>query len=156
MKPDIEAIEVEADKGAVCRAVLDALPDWFGIEEARAWYAAGADALPMFALKAEGEVVGFISLKDQTAQATEIFVMGVLKAWHRRGLGARLVALAEDYARGRGARFLSVKTVGPSHPDRFYPATRAFYQKAGFAPIEELKDFWGKGMPCLVLVKALG
>lgn len=50
---------------------------------------------------------------------------------------------------------LSVKTLGPSHPDAGYALTRLFYDAAGFRPVEELLDLW-PGNPCLLMVKPLG
>jgi hypothetical protein len=50
---------------------------------------------------------------------------------------------------------MSVKTLGPSHPDGGYANTRRFYRACGFLPVEELHGLWGEGNPCLVMVKPL-
>lgn len=48
-----------------------------------------------------------------------------------------------------------VKTLAPSHPDRNYAKTRAFYQRVGFRPLEELPELWGEANPCLLMVKRI-
>lgn len=52
-------------------------------------------------------------------------------------------------------KFLMVKTLGESHPDVNYKSTREFYYKAGFFPLEEIKEIWGKENPCLIMVKVV-
>ena len=79
--------------------------------------------------------------------------MGVLPRWHRHGIGRALLTRAEAYVRGR--RFLTVKTLAPSHPDENYRATRRFYEAMGFLPLEELPELWGPQNPCLVMIKTL-
>jgi hypothetical protein len=48
-----------------------------------------------------------------------------------------------------------VKTIGESHPDKNYAKTRKFYSAQGFLPLEEIYDFWGKGLHTLFMVKPL-
>jgi len=81
--------------------------------------------------------------------------MGVLPAWHRQGVGRALIAAAAAHAADAGAHYLTVKTLGEAHPSPYFEATRGFYRAAGFLPLEELEDFFGAGLPCLYLVKAL-
>jgi len=56
----------------------------------------------------------------------------------------------------RGARFLTVKTRGPSAPYEPYDRTRRFYQALGFAALEETTAYWGPENPTLVMAKAIG
>jgi hypothetical protein len=51
-------------------------------------------------------------------------------------------------------KYLQVKTMGPSRPNREYAETLKFYEAVGFTKLEELHGLW-PGLPCLVLVKAL-
>lgn len=151
--PDIE--EVLDDKGALCRRVLNALPDWFGIPEAVDDYVRDVEALPTFAALADGERVGFISLKIHTDYAAEVFVMGILPSQHRGGHGRGLIRAAEEYARRRGLRLLSVKTLSSAHESTEYAQTRRFYTAMGFVPTEEFPALWGEANPCLLMVKVL-
>lgn len=144
------------EQSAVCDAVLRALPNWFGIEEAIQHYTAEVAALPTWLARAGDEAVGFLSIKQHSSAAAEIYVMGILTAYHRQGLGRRLVAAAEDRLRAAGVTFLQVKTLSPAHPDPFYARTRQFYQSVGFQPLEEFPTLWGEANPCLLLIKYLG
>ena len=54
-----------------------------------------------------------------------------------------------------GVTLMSVKTLGPSHPDPGYALTRRFYAALGYQPVEELLDLW-PGNPCLIMVKPVG
>jgi GNAT superfamily N-acetyltransferase len=135
--------------------VLRALPEWFGLEEPVRAYVEAAGNLPTLIASTGGVDVGFLTLKRQTLRAAEIVAMGVLREWHRRGIGGALVEAAADLARSDGLRLLQVKTLGPSHPSESYARTRAFYAALGFLPLEETTAYWGEANPCLVLVKPL-
>jgi GNAT superfamily N-acetyltransferase len=134
--------------------VLRELPEWFGIERAIVDYVDGVRALPTFAAHHGDDVVGFLSLKLHNPRAAEIYVMGVLPARHRRGVGTALLAAAEGALRAQQVEYLQVKTLGPSRESRGYAATREFYESRGFVALEELPDFW-PGNPCLLLVKQI-
>ncbi len=47
-----------------------------------------------------------------------------------------------------------MKTLGPSHPDEGYAATRCFYAALGYLELEELTDLW-PGNPTTIMVKSL-
>jgi GNAT superfamily N-acetyltransferase len=159
-------------QGAAAERILRALPGWFGIESSLVGYVRAADGLPTFVAvlpdaarereKAPDTrqvqpdwVVGFVTLKETSADALELHVMGVLPGWHRHGAGRALVEHAASYARAEGFSLLHVKTLAPSHPDPGYAATRAFYAAAGFLPLEVIPEVWGPDNPCLLLVRPL-
>jgi coenzyme F420-0:L-glutamate ligase/coenzyme F420-1:gamma-L-glutamate ligase len=142
-----------AERSRIAEAVLRALPDWFGIEEATRRYIEDAAALPTLAVEPD---LGFLCLRQHTPQAAELYVMGVRQEEQRRGLGRALVAEAEHWCRARGIRYLQVKTLGPSRPDPGYDATRAFYEAVGFVALEELHGLWSHDNPTLILVKDVG
>ncbi len=73
---------------------------------------------------------------------------------HRRGVGSAFRGLERDLT-ADGVRLLQVKTLGPSLPDVGYGRTRLFYERAGFAPLEEIVGLWPEN-PCLIMVKVLG
>jgi ribosomal protein S18 acetylase RimI-like enzyme/predicted nucleotidyltransferase len=143
-------------RGAVCREVIESLPDWFGIPASNEAFVAAAEELPMLACFApSGEVVGFVSVKSHTAVAAELYVLGVKRAWHRRGIGRSLIEAAAQLAASRGARFLTVKTLAPSNLDPNYAATRRFYEAVGLLPIEEFPTLWNADNPCLLMLRPL-
>jgi GNAT superfamily N-acetyltransferase len=147
----VRTVDSADERSALCRRVLEALPDWFGLPDAVEKYVREVASLPVLAV---GNV-GFLALKIHSETAAEIYVMGVLPEHHRGGIGSALVAEAEELLRGIGVEYLQVKTLGPSRPDEQYEATRRFYESRGFRPLEETTAFWGEENPCLILVKRL-
>jgi ribosomal protein S18 acetylase RimI-like enzyme len=144
-------VEEPEARSELCREILTALPDWFGIEEAVDAYVRDVAGLPTFAAGRDG----FLALKQHTASAGEIYVMGVRPESRRYGLGTALLEAAESFLRAREVEYLQVKTLGPSHPSEHYAATRSFYAARGFLPLEELTAIWGEANPCLIMVKQL-
>lgn len=142
-----------AERSRLAEAVLRDLPEWFGIEDSTRRYVEDAAALPTFAVEPD---LGFLCLKQHTPRAAEIYVMGVRRAEHRRGIGRALVGEAESWCRAHGIRYLQVKTLGPSRPDSGYDSTRAFYEAVGFVALEELHGLWSHDNPTLILVKDVG
>ena len=151
----MEIRPLDDDKPAVCERILRSLPGWFGIEASILQYARDVATMPVLAACTGPEVVGFVALHRRTPATTEIHVMGVLPAHHRRGLGRRLLDAAARHARDSGCRLLSVKTLAASRPCAEYDRTRAFYLAQGFLPVEEFPTLWGEANPCLLLVRPL-
>lgn len=100
------------------------------------------------------QVVGFLSLRQHTEFAAEIYVMAVHPQFHRQGIGHQLIEVAEKNLRKHGIEYLQVKTLGVSRSNSYYAQTRAFYQSVGFKPLEEFLEIW-QGNPCLQMVKSL-
>ena len=143
--------------GAV-EPILRALPQWFGIEDATQMYIRAAGDHPMIvAVDTERAnlPIGFLTLLRHSAAAAEVYAMGVLPEYHRRGVGRALTDAAERRLRAMGVTFLQVKTLSDKHPDPGYQKTRAFYLARGFRLLEEFPDLWGPHNPCWQLVKVL-
>lgn len=150
--PDIEPI---ADgEAAACERILRALPEWFGIESSLRQYVEDCARLPTWVARLGEPITGFITLRHHFPGATEIHCIAVDPRFHRAGVGRRMVSFAEDQLRRAGARFLQVKTLGPSRPSEHYERTRRFYESMGFIALEEFPTLW-PGNPALQLVKAL-
>jgi coenzyme F420-0:L-glutamate ligase / coenzyme F420-1:gamma-L-glutamate ligase len=147
-----EVVEIHdaAERSRLAEAVLRDLPDWFGIEESTRKYIEDAATLPTFAVEPD---LGFLCVKQHTPQSAEVYVIGVRREQHRRGIGRALIAAAERWCREQGVRYLQVKTLGPSRPDPGYDRTRAFYAGTGFVALEELHGLWDEGNPTLILLK---
>ena len=145
------AVEEPDVRSQLCREVLAALPDWFGIQESVDDYVRDVAELPTFGAGRDG----FLSLKLHSDAAAEVYVMGVRPESHHRGIGTALLEAAEAYLRDRGVEYLQAKTLGPSRPDEHYARTRRFYEARGFVPLEELTAIWGTDNPCLIMVKRL-
>lgn len=146
--------EIDPDrKAAIVSAVLADLPEWFGLPAATAEYVAAARALPFWAASAGQQIVGFIDLGQTSPVTGEINCLAIKKAWHRQGIGRRLVAALEAEAADHD-RFLQVKTVAAGHYLE-YDQTNAFYRAVGFAPFEVFPTLWAEQNPCQVYVKTI-
>lgn len=142
-------------KATVCEPILRALPEWFGIEEATQQYIRDIEELPTLLAVSDGEVIGFLTIRQHTEYAGEIHVMGVRQKVQRRGIGRALVDEAEEYLRECGVEYLQVKTLSSARPNENYRQTREFYAAMGFRPLEEFPLLWGEANPCLQMVKRL-
>lgn len=142
-------------KSKICNEVLRSLPDWFGIEEAIVEYVQDVKSQYFLSAFICDVPIGFISVKDHNKYTSEIYVLGILKEFHRMGIGKQLVSNIEEHMVKSNKKFLTVKTLSDSHPDEYYKRTRQFYKAMGFYPIEEFKTLWGESNPCLLMLKPL-
>ena len=150
----ITQIHDPAGKRRIARAVLEALPDWFEVEETREAYIAQSADQPFFAALRDGAPVGFLCLKPTGDATVELAVMGVLRECHRQGVGRKLFEAARAYAREAGFAFMQVKTVQMGrYPD--YDDTNRFYQSLGFREFEVFPLLWYEANPCQVYVMSL-
>jgi ribosomal protein S18 acetylase RimI-like enzyme len=155
LRPSFRLEPLLAAHAPACEAIARALPAWFGIEEGLVGLRAEAATGVGWVAISSGEVVAFLTLRQDVAETWEITWMAVAPAWRRQGLGRRLVEAAVTQCREAGARFLQVKTLADLHPSPEYAETRAFYRSVGFVPLGIFPDLWGPENPCLLLVRAL-
>ena len=150
----IEEITNTEQRKAIAREILEALPDWFGIEEAREQYIAESAEQTFFAAFDDETAVGFLCLKETGKDTVELAVMGVLQRLHRQGVGRRLFEAAAGCAKAAGYTFMQVKTVAMGHYED-YDRTNRFYQSLGFKELEIFPTLWGEANPCQIYVMAL-
>ena len=151
---NIEQIYDKNEKREIARTVLEALPDWFAIEESRETYIADSASQILIAAKQDEEPVGFLCLSETGKDTVELCVMGVLKEYHRQGIGKKLFAKAKDIARESGYSFMQVKTVSMGHYED-YDKTNLFYISVGFKEFEMFPTLWDEANPCQVYVMSL-
>ena len=108
---EIKLIEDYDDKQKIARRILEALPDWFGIDEARENYITESTDQLFLAALDQKQATGFLCLKETSKDTLELSVMGVLKEYHRQGIGKELFLNAKKLAVEKGYAFLQVKTV---------------------------------------------
>lgn len=154
-REDIRRIEDATEKASISRLVLEALPEWFGIHEAREDYIRRSRETAFYAAFDNGTPVGFVALISHNACTVEVYAMGVIKPYHRRGIGEGLIVKAAEFCRMGGYSLLEVKTLDDSRENDAYAETRAFYLAMGFAPLECVPEIWGEDNPCLVMVKTI-
>lgn len=150
------AREHDADsREHIVRDILATLPDWFGLPEANARFAAEARDLPMFVARGGGETIGLATIRQHFPATAELHLIAIKPAHHRAGIGARLIRAVEDHLRETATRTLTVKTLAPSAGDLGYARTHRFYAAQGFLPLEVFPTLWGPENPCLLLAKTL-
>lgn len=141
--------------GKVCEKVLADLPEWFGIEEANKAYVEKSDKLPTFVARVGSEPIGFMSLLQHSPESAELYVLGVMRAYHRSGIGRRLLEASEAYLKDQGTRFVQVKTLAALADDPGYAKTRKFYEASGYVTLEVFPELWDPHNPCLQMIKCI-
>jgi ribosomal protein S18 acetylase RimI-like enzyme len=147
-------VENNKEKEMISRTILEALPDWFGLPEAREEYIVNSVNQQFFAAVKEEKTIGFLCLKQTGKDTVEVSVMGVLKEFHRHGIGRKLFMKAREKAIKDGFSFIQVKTVQMGQYDN-YDNTNKFYISLGFKEFEIFPTLWDEWNPCQVYVMAL-
>ncbi len=147
----IRWIAKDKEKSQITNAILNELPDWFGIESAIKDYVEQVKQYPMIVWE-DNEVLGFVSIRETSAYAIDIYVMGILEKAHRKGIGRKLIAEVKTYGIQQGYRYLTVKTLDPLRESEAYKRTRLFYESVGFVKLETFPTLWDKSNPCLLLI----
>ena len=106
----IRFIEDKNEKSRISREILEALTDWFEVEESREQYIRESEDQHFWAAVEDGVFEGFLCLKETGKETMELAVMGVKKDCHRKGIGRRLFSAAKDYA----ATLTTVTPIGTS------------------------------------------
>jgi GNAT superfamily N-acetyltransferase len=147
--------EVTGHAGPACREILELLPTWFGIAAANQDYIDTADAHPGIVATCGNETVGITTVKRHSPYAAEIYLMAIKPAFHRHGIGTRMLRRVEAGLARDGVEFLQVKTLGAARVDEGYAKTRSFWLASDFRPLEELPTLWGPSNPALQLIKTV-
>ena len=150
----VKMIEAPGEKEQIVRTVLEALTDWFEVTETREAYIRDSRELICFAAFAESRPVGFLCLKETGRETVELAVMGVLKEYHRHGVGKALFKAAKSHAIRLGYALMQVKTVAMGYYAD-YDETNRFYQAMGFMELEVIPAVWGDENPCQIYVMPL-
>ena len=150
----IEQIEHADAKQTIARQILESLPEWFGLEDARESYIRESAGQTFFAAFDGEQAVGFLCLKETGRDTLELSVMGVLKAYHRRGIGKALFVSGKTFATESGYSFLQVKTVQMGRYE-VYDRTNRFYRSLGFKELEVFPTLWDAWNPCQVYILSL-
>ena len=150
----IRQITDPSEKAFISRTVLEALRDWFEVDESREYYIHESRNWPFFAAFDGGSPAGFLCLKETGKQTVELAVMGVLKEYHRKGIGKALFEEAKRTAITKGYSFMQVKTVRMGVYED-YDITNRFYLSLGFKEFEVIPEIWGEDNPCQIYVMSL-
>ena len=150
----IQQIDSDIEKASIARTLLESLPDWFGIPESTEEYIVDSKGRPFFCVYADDVPIGFLYLKETGRHTVELAVMGVLKQYHRQGIGRKLFAEAMNEAKRIGYSFIQVKTVQMGRYD-IYDDTNRFYLSLGFKELEVFPTLWDECNPCQIYIMAI-
>ncbi len=151
---EIRQLTDHVEKQSVTRLILEALPDWFGIPEATEDYIAQSADKIFFCAYDQDRPIGFLYLKETGNATVELYVMGVLKEFHRNGIGRKLFQRAKEAADEAGYSFMQVKTVQMGNYEE-YDQTNRFYLSLGFQEFEVFPELWGVQNPCQIYIMSL-
>ena len=152
---EIREVSDPVEKSNICNDVLRSLPDWFGIESSIVNYVKHVRSMPFYAAFNDDKTIGFVALKIHGHFTSEVYVMAVLKEYHRQGIGRMLIEHCEMLCRKFETEFLTVKTLDGSIEDQYYEKTRLFYLSVGFRPLEVFPLLWNNDNPCLFMAKVV-
>lgn len=147
-------VDDKNEKIKISRIILEALTDWFEIKESREEYILNSKNQDFFVAKEDNKYIGFLCLKQTGKSTVELAVMGVLKEYHRKGIGKQLFNAAKQYAKNKGYEFIQVKTVAMGYYDD-YDNTNRFYQNLGFKELEVFPTYWDKDNPCQIYIMSI-
>lgn len=147
-------IEECDQKEHIAKEILADLPEWFGIPESTAEYVRCSKDLPFWAASEDGSVRGFLVLKETSPYTVEIYVMGILKRFHRHKIGKQLFDACYNYAKEKGYHYIQVKTVKEGCYKE-YDQTIGFYKSLGFKEFECFPTLWDEWNPCQVYIRSI-
>lgn len=150
----IQQLTNNLEKQNVTRLILEALPDWFGIPEARENYITESTDKIFFCAYDKDKPVGFLYLKETGNATVELYVMGVLIEYHRNGIGRELFNNAKEAVIEKGYSFIQVKTVQMGKYEE-YDKTNKFYLSLGFKEFEMFPTLWDEWNPCQIYIMSL-
>lgn len=150
----IKQLTNNMERQNVTRLILEVLPEWFGIPESREEYIKESKDKIFFCAYDEDKPVGFLCLKETGNATIELYVMGVMKEFHRQGIGRKLFYCAKKTAIEAGYSFIQVKTVQMGKYEE-YDMTNRFYLSLGFQEFEVFPTLWDEWNPCQIYVMAL-
>ncbi len=152
----VSFITDRAEKERIAASILSDLPNWFGLPASIQRYISESLDKPLWAFLGEdSSPKGFIVLKETSESTAEIYVMGVLREYHHRGIGTALWQSFLAYAKEYGYEYIQVKTVQTGRC-REYDLANRFYQSLGFRELEVFPTLWDERNPCQVYVKYIG
>lgn len=138
-------------KSTICRNVLEDLIDWFEVKTAREDYILESEKRLFFAAYDEEKPVGFLFLRKTGNKTVELALIGILKKYHRNGIGKMLFEEAKNKSRKLGFEFMQVKTVKMGIYEE-YDKTNQFYLNIGFKEFEVIESIWNKENPCQIYI----
>ena len=150
----VSLVENKLEKENISSYILNDLNSWFEDENAVKNYIEKSKDYIFFKASENGKNFGFIVYKKTSDYTIEIFVMGVLKNYHRKNIGRNLFEKSIEFLKKYNYEFVQVKTLKEGMDDG-YDKTNKFYQALGFRKFEVIEEIWSKDNPCQIYVKSI-
>lgn len=100
------------------------------------------------------KAVGFLYLKQTGKDTIDLAIKGVLKEYHRKGIGKSLFECAKKAAKENGYSFIQVKTIQMGKYEDYDNINR-FYIFLLFKEFEIFPTLWDEWNPCQIYVMAV-
>ena len=150
----VSLVENKLEKENISSYILKDLKSWFEDDEAVKNYIEKSKDYIFFKASENGKNLAFIVYKKTSDYTIEIFVMGVLKKYHRKNIGRYLFEKSIEILKKYNYEFVQVKTLKEGIDDG-YDKTNKFYQALGFRKFEVIDEIWSKDNPCQIYVKSI-
>lgn len=151
----IKKVENLDEKTRITLEIMNALPEWFSPSEDIVNKSVIHREYPFIAVFDGDRAIGFAAIKIDNIHTADIYNFGILREYHRMGIGHRLMEACVKDCKERHYKFLTVKTLDESAEYEPYNGTRAFYKKEGFYPLEVFTCVWDEENPCLFMLKVI-
>lgn len=151
---NVSLVENKLEKENISSYILNDLNSWFEDEDAVKNYIEKSKDYIFFKASDNGKNLGFIVYKETSDYTIEIFVIGVLKKYHRKNIGRNLFEKSIEFLKKYNYEFVQVKTLKEGMDDG-YDKTNKFYQALGFRKFEVIEEIWSKDNPYQIYVKSI-
>lgn len=103
--------------------------------------------------ESEGRLLGYVCLGEAplTQSSWYLYWLCVHPGGQGRGAGRALDSAAGAFAAARGGKRMVVETSGRPA----YERARRFYERAGYAPVGRIPDFYSPGDDCVIYWRVL-
>jgi len=97
----------------------------------------------------DGKVVGFVVGSREAGRVGHIITIDVLDAWRRRGVGAALMEVAENWARKAKLELMVLETAEDNL------SAQRFYEARGYRKVDKVDRYYSSELAAWVMVKRL-
>jgi ribosomal-protein-alanine N-acetyltransferase len=97
----------------------------------------------------KSSIVGFLVASREPERVGHIITIDILQGARRRGLGTRLMNVAEEWARKGRLQLIYLETADDN------VAAHSFYESLGYHKVEKVEEYYSNGQAAWVMVKHL-
>lgn len=152
----IKSIADSEEKARITANVMESLFDWQPSREEIERRSLVHMSCPFFAAFDGEEAVGFCAVRICSESVAEVHTIGVFREYRRLGIGSSLVETVQQYCKGLGFAYLTVKVSEHVKKQELCEMLEAFFDKNSFVPGKSFRDL-GRGFyDGIYLAKYLG